>query len=193
MISSSQIKVKAQEFLRPVAEVIGSAGVSPNLVTVAGFFLSLISGLFIATDNLLLGTVFFLLAGICDMMDGIIARVTGKTSPFGAFLDSFLDRYADFFPLCGLTILGFKGDNLLLVLFSLLSTVGAFATSYARARAESLGADCKSGLIERPERFFILLFALFSGLLVEVLFILAFLSNFTAFQRLICAAEKLKK
>jgi phosphatidylglycerophosphate synthase len=127
------------------------------------------------------------------MMDGIIARVTGKTSPFGAFLDSFLDRYSDFFPLSGLVVFGFEADNLSIVLLSLFSMMGAFATSYARARAESLGANCKFGLIERPERFFILLFALVSGLLTEILFILAVLSNFTAFQRLLCAAEKLKK
>jgi phosphatidylglycerophosphate synthase len=127
------------------------------------------------------------------MMDGIIARVTGKTSPFGAFLDSFLDRYSDFFPLSGLIVFGFNEDNLPIVLLSLFSMVGAFATSYARARAESLGADCKSGLIERPERFFILLFAFISGLFVEVLSVLAVLSNLTALQRLICAAEKLRK
>jgi len=193
MLSSSQLKLKAQELLKPLAEAVSSTGISPNAVTVAGFFFSLVSGFSIATGSLNLGTAFFILSGICDMMDGIIARVTGKTSPFGAFLDSFLDRYSDFFPLSGLVVFGFEADNLSIVLLSLFSMMGAFATSYARARAESLGANCKFGLIERPERFFILLFALVSGLLTEILFILAVLSNFTAFQRLLCAAEKLKK
>jgi phosphatidylglycerophosphate synthase len=193
MLSSSQLKLKAQELLKPLAEAVSSTGISPNAVTVAGFFFSLVSGFSIATGSLNLGTAFFILSGICDMMDGIIARVTGKTSPFGAFLDSFLDRYSDFFPLSGLIVFGFNEDNLPIVLLSLFSMVGAFATSYARARAESLGADCKSGLIERPERFFILLFAFISGLFVEVLSVLAVLSNLTALQRLICAAEKLRK
>jgi phosphatidylglycerophosphate synthase len=193
MLSSSQIKLKTQELLKPLAEIISSIGVSPNTVTVAGFFFSLISGFLIATDNLGLGTVFFVFSGICDMMDGIIARVTEKTSPFGAFLDSFLDRYADFFPLCGFVVLGFNEDNLPLVLFSLFSMVGAFATSYARARAESLGADCRFGIVERPERFFILLFALVTGFFIFSLFVLAVLSNATAFQRLLCAAEKLER
>ena len=153
----------------------------------------MLSGFSIATGSFSAGTLLLALSGVCDMMDGIIARASGRITPFGAFLDSFLDRYADFFPLCGLVIFGFSTDNLPLVLLSLFSMAGAFATSYARARAESLGADCRSGIAERPERFLILLLALLSGFLVELILVLAVISNLTALQRLLCAAEKLRR
>ncbi|WP_163328622.1 CDP-alcohol phosphatidyltransferase family protein [Desulfurobacterium thermolithotrophum] len=193
MISSTDIKLKIQELLKPFAELAGSIGVSPNVITILGFLFSIFSGIAIALSNLTLGVIFFTISGLCDMLDGIVARVNGKTTNFGSFLDSFLDRYADFFPLAGIATLGFYLQDFNLFIFSLLSIVGSFATSYARAKAESLGLECKVGLLERPERFFILLAGFLTGFLVEFLSILAILSNFTAFQRLICAMEKLRK
>jgi phosphatidylglycerophosphate synthase len=193
MIGSTNIKAKTQELLKPFAERAGSAGISPDIITVTGFIFSFISGITIGMNNFSVGTLFFILSGLCDMLDGITARVNGKTSKFGSFLDSFLDRYSDFFPLAGIAALGFYLQDFNLFILSLLSIVGSFATSYARAKAESLNIECKSGILERPERFFLLLAGLITGFLVECLLILAVLSNITAFQRLLCAAEKLKR
>ena len=193
MISSTNIKGKTQELLKPFAERAGSVGISPNIITVTGFIFSFISGITIGMNNFFVGTLFFILSGLCDMLDGIIARVNGKASRFGSFLDSFLDRYSDFLPLAGIAALGFYLQDFYLFILSLLSTVGSFATSYARAKAESLNIECKVGILERPERFFLLLAGLITGFLVECLLILAVLSNITAFQRLLCAAEKLKR
>ena len=89
--------------------------------------------------------------------------------------------------------LGFYLQDFSIFILSLLSIIGSFATSYARAKAESLNIECKVGILERPERFFLLLAGLITGFLVECLLILAVLSNITAFQRLLCAAEKLKR
>jgi len=193
MISSTNVKVKTQELLKPFAELIGSAGISPNFITVAGFVFSFISGITFGMNNFFAGTLFFILSGLCDLLDGITARVNGKTSKFGSFLDSFLDRYSDFFPLAGVSILGFYLQKFDLFILSLLSIAGSFATSYARAKAESLNIECRAGILERPERFFLLLAGFIAGFLVESLLFLAVLSNITAFQRLLCAAEKLKK
>lgn len=190
---SGYLKLKAQEALKPLAEVIGSLGVTPNLLTVLGFTLSGISGILVAVGDTLEGALLFALSGLCDVMDGLVARVSKRVSPLGAFLDSFLDRYADFFPLCGVVVLGARSGNLLLVVLAMLSLAGAFATSYARARAESLGADCTDGIAKRPERFLILILALASGLLEEFLLLLAVASNLTALQRLLCAMEKLER
>jgi CDP-diacylglycerol--glycerol-3-phosphate 3-phosphatidyltransferase len=74
---------------------------------------------------------------------------------------------------------------------SLLTIAGSYATSYARARAEALGVECKVGLFERPERFFVLFGGLLTGLIFPAVAALAVLTNFTAFQRLICAAREL--
>lgn len=191
MISSSSLKDKTQEVLKPVAVSLSSVGVSPNFLTVLGFLFSLVSGIFVAFGELQKGALFFALSGFCDTLDGIVARVCGKKSKFGAFLDSFLDRYSDFFPLAGLCYLGHSLNSELLLVSSLFSILGSFATSYARARAESLGVECKVGFFERPERFFALLIALLSGYVAVVIALFALLTNFTALQRLMCAKEEL--
>ncbi len=193
MIGTPTVKAKAQELLKPFVETLSSFGITPNILTVSGFFLSAVSGILISLGNLLAASIFFFISGLCDMVDGILARSTGKSSSFGAFLDSFLDRYSDFFPLMGFSILAFLQEDFWLLIASLLTAVGSFATSYARARAESLGADCRSGIVERPERFFFMIAAMISGYTVQFLALLALLSNLTAFQRLFCAAEKLKR
>ncbi len=191
MISSSSLKGKTQEILKPVAVSLNSVGVSPNFLTVLGFLFSVASGFFIAFGELQKGALLFALSGLCDTLDGIVARVCGRKSKFGAFLDSFLDRYSDFFPLAGICYLGHALNSEILFVSSLFSILGSFATSYARARAEALGVECKVGFFERPERFFTLLIALLSGYLALVVAVLALLTNFTALQRLVCAREEL--
>ena len=192
MLSSSELKEKTQEFLKPFAENLGNLGLSPNAVTVTGFFLSALSGVLLGLGNTLHGTVLLALAGACDVFDGVLARTTKSTSKFGAFLDSFLDRYADFFPLAGLLYYGHTVGDDLLLLGSLFSIAGSFATSYARARAESLGVECKVGVFERPERVILLLLGLLLGYPTETVLVLAVFSNFTAFQRFLCASERLR-
>ncbi|WP_456419034.1 CDP-alcohol phosphatidyltransferase family protein [Thermovibrio sp.] len=174
-----------------MAENLGSVGISPNAVTVSGFILSLLSAFAIGSGEILAGALLFGLSGLCDTLDGILARVSGKKSRFGAFLDSFLDRYSDFFPLAGICHFAHTNGDSPLLLATLLTIAGSYATSYARARAEALGVECKVGLLERPERFFILLFALLTAYLFPALLLLAVLTNFTAAQRLICAAREL--
>jgi len=192
MIGSTQIKFKVQSFLEPVARWFRYVGLTPNVITVSGFLFSLVSAALIVYGNLLLASVPYALSGLCDMLDGIAARVNGQGSRFGAFLDSFLDRYSDFFPFGAICFLSLARMDAYLLLFSLLSIVGSFSTSYARARAESLGVECRVGVIERPERFLIFLFLLISGYAVQVMFILAVLTNFTAFQRLLHVKRSLK-
>ena len=193
MLSSSGIKEKTQEILRPVAENVGSLGISPNVITVAGFVFSALSGLFLGLGNLMGGVILLSLSGACDVFDGILARTTKRVSKFGAFLDSFLDRYADFFPLAGLIYLAHSTGDELLLFGSLFSIVGSFATSYARARAESLGVECRIGILERPERVIILIAGLLLDYPSETVVLLALLSNLTAFQRLLCAFEELRQ
>ncbi len=193
MMGTSSVKSKVQELMRPFADVFSSLGITPNILTVSGFFFSIISGVLISLGNFIAAFVFFCLSGLCDMMDGVVARSTGKASPFGAFLDSFLDRYSDFFPFMGFSIFAFFREDFLLLVVSLFTIIGSFATSYARARAESLGIDCKLGIVERPERFFLTAAAIISGYAIGFLSLLAVFSNITAFQRLLCAAEKLKE
>ncbi len=193
MISSTNLKFKVQVFLKPLASFMFSFGLTPNFISILGVIFAAVSGFLVSTENLLFGSILFLLSGFCDMIDGIVARVNGRSSKAGAFLDSFLDRYADFFPLFGVGFIAFKRNDAFLFSLTAFTMIGSFATSYARARAESLGIECKVGLLERPERFFTLFFTLLFGILDEGMLILAILTNFTALQRFAYSIGKLKK
>ena len=166
--------------LRPVAKRIPF---SPNTLTIIGFLITVLAALIIPY-NIRLGGIVILLAGLFDMFDGIVARVGGKTTRFGAFLDSVLDRYSDAFIFLAIAYyLASKGDHNGAFL-SLGTLVGAFLISYARARAEGLGESCHTGIMERPERLILLIFATITGWIVPVLWIMFVLTQFTVIQRI---------
>ena len=130
--------------------------------------------------------VLLVIAGAFDMLDGALARARQQTSPFGAFLDSSLDRYSD-----ALLLLGFllyyqrTAPQSVEVILAFVAAIGAFATSYLRARAESLGYECKVGLLERPERITLIAAGLLTGFVGPMLWALAILTHLTALQRFI--------
>ena len=117
----------------------------------------------------------------------------GKTTKFGAFLDSVLDRYSDAFIFLSLSYyLAAKGDHTGAFL-SLGTLVGAFLISYARARAEGLGESCHTGIMERPERLILLIFATLTGWVVPVLWIMIVLTHVTAAQRIFHVWKRLNR
>jgi phosphatidylglycerophosphate synthase len=155
----------------------------PNVITVAGFAVTALGAL-VVSNHLFLGGLVIGIGSLLDMFDGVVARVQGKESRFGAFLDSVLDRYADAFIFLGLAwYLASQGDHGGAVL-CLATWIGAFAVSYTRARAEGLGIKCETGIMERPERIVLLVFGALTGWIVQVLWIMLFLTHFTAFQRI---------
>ena len=177
----------------PVANWLVKAGVHPNTITVIGTFCTLVGGIIYATGHIKTGGWFLGLTALFDVLDGTVARRSNTSSQFGAFLDSTLDRLADGFVLGGLAIFyatsRLHGSVPLLVI-ALLGLIGAFLTSYTRARAESLGLDAKVGLLQRPERVVLLsapqaFFGLvFNGwVLAIIIFILTLTAWITVFQR----------
>jgi CDP-diacylglycerol--glycerol-3-phosphate 3-phosphatidyltransferase len=180
---------KIQAWGRRVAEAVvaplAALGVTPNMVTIAGLFLNAGVALVLASGRLQLGGALLLVAGAFDMLDGALARRTGKPSTFGAFLDSTLDRYSEAIILLGLIYAETQqGHTLEVMLLGALLT-GSFLISYTRARAEGLGLECKVGLLPRPERIIILAAGLIFGLFTPVLIALAALTNLTAVQRMV--------
>ena len=166
--------------LRPLAEKIPF---SPNSLTIIGFFITVLAA-FIIPYNIRLGGIVILIGGLFDMFDGIVARVGGKTTKFGAFLDSVLDRYSDAAIFLAVSwYLAEKGNHTGAFL-SLGTLVGAFLISYARARAEGIGESCHTGIMERPERIILLIFATLTGWLVPVLWIMIVLTHITVIQRI---------
>jgi CDP-diacylglycerol--glycerol-3-phosphate 3-phosphatidyltransferase len=125
-----------------------------------------------------------IIVGLLDAMDGTLARMMGRTSRFGAFLDSTLDRYSEAVIFLGLFIY-LSGQNQRLEMILIYATmVGSLMVSYARARAEGIGVPLKDGLFTRFERVFLLVVGLLFNQLTVVLWILAVFSNFTALQRI---------
>lgn len=169
--------------LKPAVAFLSKFRVSCDLLTLMGLFWAGLAGFFFAKGNLLVGAILTLICGIFDLLDGQLARVTHKETRFGAFLDSSLDRYGDAAVLCGI-IYYFRFLELYLIL-GLVALVGAFLTSYTKARAERFIEKCSVGLIERPERLLLIIIGGLFGRMEWVLWLLAVLGNLTAIQRII--------
>ena len=168
---------------KPLTPFVRRIPLTPNQVTLIGFAVTAVAGVVIPFHPRL-GGFLIITGGLFDMLDGILARNTGQSSTFGAFLDSVLDRYSDGFLFIGTAAYCLRAEVGYSALVSLGCLVGAFATSYTRARAEGLGLEGHVGLIERGERIVLLVFGLLSGWLVPVLWALLVLTNVTALQRI---------
>jgi CDP-diacylglycerol--glycerol-3-phosphate 3-phosphatidyltransferase len=143
----------------PVANWMVRRGVHPNTITVFGTLCTAIGGMIYGAGHIRTGGWFLSVTALFDVLDGTVARRSGQSSTFGAFLDSTLDRLADGFLLGGLAVFYATSrlhGSVALMITALLGLIGAFMTSYTRARAESLGIDAKVGLLQRPERIVLL-------------------------------------
>ena len=145
--------------IEPVADLLVRWRVSPNLITTVGTVCYMIGGIIYGTGHIRTAGWFLSLTAIFDVLDGTVARRTGRSTTFGAFYDSTLDRIADGFVLGGLAAF-FALDAVHrsppMVIVCLLGIIGTFLVSYTRARAEALGIDAKVGVMQRPERVVLL-------------------------------------
>lgn len=139
----------------PVADWLVERRVHPNTITVVGTVCTVVGGIIYATGHIKTGGWFLSITALFDVLDGTVARRSNLSSTFGAFLDSTLDRLADGFVLGGLAVFYATSGlhhSVPLMITALLGLLGAFLTSYTRARAEALGLDAKVGMLQRPER-----------------------------------------
>jgi CDP-diacylglycerol--glycerol-3-phosphate 3-phosphatidyltransferase len=181
--------------IEPVASLLVRLRVSPNVLTTLGTLCSIAGGIAFAFGRIHLGGWIIGLCAIFDVLDGVVARRTGRSTVFGAFYDSTLDRVADGAVLGGILYF-FATDpahkNAAFVVLSLLGIIGTFLTSYTRARAEGLGIDAKVGVMQRPERVVLLSvpqaffgLALNGFVLMAVVCILTVTAWVTAVQRIL--------
>ena len=152
-------------FLAPVIDFLIRRGVSPNAITTFGTVATIIGGGVYAHGDIRVAGWIVGLSAICDLIDGSVARKSGKTSVFGAFYDSTLDRVADGAILGGLALFFARNGvhhaipnymSTPMVSVILLGILGSFLTSYTRARAEGLGIDAQVGMLPRPDRIILL-------------------------------------
>lgn len=175
----------------PLSPLLKRIRIHPNIFTITGFIITAIAALVIPY-NIKLGGLLILTGGLFDMLDGVAARVNNKITRFGAFLDSVLDRYSDAFLFLSVAwYLASKGEHNGAFL-SLGTLVGAFLISYARARAEGLGEECKTGIMERPERIILLILAALTGWFMPILWLMFVLTHVTVLQRVYYVWKKMK-
>jgi len=178
------VKTWADVVLDPLSHLLARLGIQPSLLSMIGLFAALAAGAAVAAGHISQGGWLFLFSGPFDALDGALARTAGLESRFGAFLDSFIDRYSEAAVLFGILCWATFRDHPILVLLTFLSMVGSFMVSYARARAGGLNISCRVGIFTRLERFIVLTLMLITEQLLVGLIILAFLANFTALQRM---------
>ncbi len=194
----TRLKAKVQSAIKAQAKAADRIGLTPNIVSAIGIVLALLSALAYTNGRqsvtMAVAVVLLLLSGYCDIIDGTLARLCQKSTPFGGFLDSLLDRYADSAVYIGI-ILG----RLCTVPWGLTALVGSLLVSYSRARAEAAGIKMETiGLAERAERIIIIAVAsiaeiLLAGVIEASMILLAVLTNLTVFQRSLYAYNALKK
>jgi len=175
----------AQVITVPVARAFLRLGVHPNLLTLLGSLFNVGVGVVLAMGHLTLGGWLLAVVAPLDAFDGALARLVGGGSPFGAFLDSTMDRISEAALFTGLGVHYLQRGATLEVVLAFIALVGANLVSYTRARAESLGYPCKVGLLTRLERTAVLVIGLILGLPRAALWILAVGSVFTALQRML--------
>ncbi len=185
----SVIDRKAREITRPALEAVGRTlarwGVSPDAVTYLGLVLTIGVAALAAIGEIRWAGVAYIVAAVCDALDGTLARVSGRVSRFGAFLDSNIDRFEESIVFLGLTVhYAGNGGNWEVPLI-LVVTVGSLMVSYTRARAEAVGVACKVGFMTRVPRVALMIVGMILNQVLITLILLAATTLFTAFHRML--------
>jgi CDP-diacylglycerol--glycerol-3-phosphate 3-phosphatidyltransferase len=180
----------ARGVARRAARIFVRTPITPNMLTLFGLVLNIAVAVLLATGHLVAGGVMIVVAGLFDMLDGALAKITNRMSSFGAFLDSMVDRYSEAVILLGLLLFYYSQPNSqglteIVLIYAIL--VGSMMISYARARAGALHIQNEVGIMARPERIILLALGLLfqTVLLLPVLWILAIGTQFTALQRIV--------
>lgn len=172
--------------LKKASHLLNAQGITPNQLTLAGLILTFAAGWILASGNFFLAALVIVLAGLGDMLDGALAREFNKVTPFGAFLDSVTDRYSDFFIFGGLALYFARTGQGGLLVVTLGALAGAYAVSYAKARAENFIPSCGVGIFDRALRIILLLVGFVLPVLLPLLLWVLFLgSNATAVHRIL--------
>ncbi len=177
-----------------MARVLSRTPVTPSAITWFGFILALGAAALVITGHLLVAGLVVLIAGFFDILDGALARRIGQATPFGAVLDSTIDRLSEAALLLAILVLYQGTPSVVLLVF--LALLGSLLVSYIRARAEAVGLGCQVGLFTRAERVIVLALGLLlshiANALIIALAIIVVFSFFTVGQRLVYVWQQRK-
>jgi phosphatidylinositol phosphate synthase len=169
---------------------------TPNAISLTGFALCVVAAVLVYEEWWLLGGIAFIVGSVCDTLDGRYSRMSGKGSPFGAFLDSTLDRIEEGVVLAAVAVSFSRSGDDFAVGAVVIAVLASLMVSYTRARAEALGVECKVGIADRAVRVVILsaglVFAEFWGdAIVYAVYVLAALTVVTVVQRIVHVRNEL--
>jgi CDP-diacylglycerol---glycerol-3-phosphate 3-phosphatidyltransferase len=160
---------------------------TPNAISLTGFALCVVAAVLVWEELWVWGGIAFIVGSVCDTLDGRYSRMSGKGSPFGAFLDSTLDRIEEGVVLCAVAAHFSREGDELAVAATVLAVLASLMVSYTRARAEALGVECKVGIADRAVRVVILSAGLVFadlGAIAPAVYVLAGLATITVVQRI---------
>jgi CDP-diacylglycerol--glycerol-3-phosphate 3-phosphatidyltransferase len=175
---------------------------TPNAISLTGFLLNVVAAALVWQRYFFIGGVAFIVGSVMDTLDGRYSRMSGKGTPFGAFLDSTLDRLEEGIVLTAIAATFARQHNQLAVAAVVVAVLASLMVSYTRARAEALGVECKVGIATRAVRVVILSAGLVFArgaslghfsLLAPAVYVLAGLSAFTVLQRILHVRSELRK
>lgn len=176
--------------INPLARILIRLHVSPNVLTILGLAIVILSSYVLMTGQLLIGGIIMLFGASTDMLDGAVARLSNKETQFGAFFDSIADRLGEAAVFFGLLIYYLGEDNSFGVILSSAVIIASFMVSYSRARAEGLGIQSDVGFMGRPERIVVLGIGLIIGYPLYSLGILLAFTSITVLHRILHVARE---
>jgi len=181
-----------QPALEKIGKVFASTGLSPNFWTAVGLVFALSSAVVYGLHiefGLIIGGILLLVSGFFDMVDGQVARVTGKTSLKGSYLDSMFDKIAEVAIFLGLLIGGYAEPYLVLLAITL-----SLLVSYARAKSDALNIKLQGvGIGERAERLLVIAIIGIIGFIQPAVIIVVVIAGITLIQRMIVTAKNIKE
>jgi CDP-diacylglycerol--glycerol-3-phosphate 3-phosphatidyltransferase len=190
--SGAPVAAAAEEISTAVRNRLIESRLTPNAISITGFLFNVAAAVLVWQRYFFLGGVAFIVGSVMDSLDGRYARVSGKGTLFGAFLDSTLDRVEEGIVLTAVAAYFADRGEEFAVAMCVIVVLGSLMVSYTRARAEALGVECKVGLATRPVRVVVLsvglVFAKGAGvldveLLAPAIYAMAVLTSFTVVQR----------
>ena len=192
MVFGPRSKQLLAYLISPLTKVLVRKHWDPNTITVLGLLLNIAASVLFAFGRFLWGGVTVLVAGLCDLLDGEIARAADDDTNFGALLDSTLDRYSEIFVAFGLAVYFVRAEHLVTTAVLFFALAGSLMVSYVRARAEGLGEECLVGFLQRPERIVVIGVGGILGRLgvTVALWVIALLANYTVLERLLHVRRK---
>jgi CDP-diacylglycerol--glycerol-3-phosphate 3-phosphatidyltransferase len=193
------IERKYLGLLNPIISALARLKFNPNILTNLGLLITLLAAVSFFLGNLFWAAIILIIGGNFDILDGQVARRSNQVTTFGAFYDSVLDRYAEIMLFLMINLHYSASVPYLISIITWLALAGSILVSYTRARAESLGLNCKIGFTQRPLRIILLIAGALAGHFFNIniffacLAVIAILANYTAIERIVYVYKALKE